>query len=243
MKTEIIFEDNDILVIYKPAGIATQTSKVGERDVVSELKNYLKGGFVGVIHRLDQPVEGVLVFAKNQKTAAALSALVKEKSVSGEALLNKEYLAVVYGEPSVKKARLENMMVKTPDRTAKIVEGGNDSKKAVLSYELLETIEIEKSGNAEQEGGCKISLLRVNLETGRFHQIRAQLANAGLPIIGDKKYGSPESIKCAEELKVRNVSLCADRLLFSYKNKAGDGTQMYSHQPQGILFSKFTSIK
>jgi len=241
MKTEIIFEDKDILVVYKPAGIATQTSKVGERDVVSELKNYLKGGFVGVIHRLDQPVEGLLVFAKNPKAAAALSGQVKAKSLENdESTLCKDYLAVVLGEPAKAQGRLENMMIKTPERMAQIVEadlddkvatgnkaGLNDkAKKAILNYEKLETTE---------KNGYKLSLLRVHLETGRFHQIRAQLSHMGCPIIGDKKYGSAESIKCAEELKIRNVSLCADKLAFDKK--------VYEHKPTGSLFAEFNVCK
>lgn len=229
MKTEIIFEDKDILVVYKPAGIATQTSKVGERDVVSELKNYLKGGFVGVIHRLDQPVEGLLVFAKNPKAAAALSGQIKAKSAeSDESTLCKDYLAVVLGEPAKAQDRLENMMIKTPERMAQIVEADSDdkAKKAILNYEKLETIE---------KNGYMLSLLRVHLETGRFHQIRAQLSHMGCPIVGDKKYGSAESIKCAEELRIRNVSLCADKLAFDKK--------VYEHKPTGSLFAEFTACK
>lgn len=260
MRTEIIFEDKDILVVYKPAGIATQTSKVGERDVVSELKNHLKGGYVGVIHRLDQPVEGLLVFAKNQATAAALSRQVRAKASDGdEAGFCKDYLAVVLGKPEKACGRLENMMVKTADRTAEIIDGA-EGKKAVLNYETLETISKED---------YTLSLLRVRLETGRFHQIRAQLAHIGCPIIGDKKYGSEASIKCAEALRIRNVSLCADRLvLTSCNGKKAVGKSNtdksnavksnavksnavkdlsdsceYTHKPMGSLFAEFAACK
>lgn len=240
MKTEILYEDNNILVVYKPAGIATQTSKVGERDVVSELKNHLKGGYVGVIHRLDQPVEGVLVFAKNQATASVLSSQVQAKATDGDdAGFCKDYLAVVLGVPKEAKGRLENMMIKTPERTAKIV-GSSDNiagaKKAILGYELIETI---------KKDDYELSLLRIHLETGRFHQIRAQLSHIGCPIIGDKKYGSELSIRCAEKMMIRNVSLCADRLRFTVgdgkKSKITGKTYEYSHRPTGKLFSEFTS--
>lgn len=238
MKTKIVFEDKDILVVYKPAGIATQTSKVSEPDVVSELKNYLKGGFVGVIHRLDQPVEGLLVFAKNQATAAYLSGLVKEKgSGEQENCFNKDYLAVVYGEPAEKEARLENMMLKNPNRTAEIISNDvadkyQEAKKAVLRYECVGVKEVEMDGIY---GTCQytISLIRVHLETGRFHQIRAQLAHIGYPIVGDKKYGTTESIQCADAMKVRSVALCADHLAF--KNKEGKLCE-YEHKPLGKIF-------
>lgn len=235
MKTEVVFENKDILVVYKPAGIATQTSKIGEKDVVSELKNYLKGGYVGLIHRLDQPVEGLLVFAKNSAAAAGLSKQVKAKSLEGdEACFSKDYLAVVLGEPSEAEGRLENMMVKTPDRMAKIVGDGEnnpEAKKAVLKYQTVETIIKDEH---------KISLLRINLETGRFHQIRAQLANIGCPIIGDRKYGNAQSIKCADELRIRNVALCADRLSFVMSNAKNGEVCEYTHKPTGNLFSEFS---
>ena len=111
MMTEIVYEDADILVVYKPAGLATQTAKTGQKDVVSELKNYLqrsrkepggaRGGsepYLGVLHRLDQPVEGLLVFAKNKKTAAALSGQLQGRGE--EESFCKRYYAVLCGIPA-----------------------------------------------------------------------------------------------------------------------------------------------
>ena len=101
MRTEILYEDEDVLVIHKPAGLPTQTAKVGQPDAVSELKNYLakKSGskgqpYLGIIHRLDQPVEGLLVFAKNKNAAAALTSQLQKKSEG----LNKQYQAIVCGK-------------------------------------------------------------------------------------------------------------------------------------------------
>ena len=102
MKTQIVYEDNDIVVINKPAGLATQTARVGQPDVVSELKNYLRSPYLGIIHRLDQPVEGLLVFAKNKRAAAALSTQLQ----STEGVLNKQYYAVFCGKPAAEKGRL-----------------------------------------------------------------------------------------------------------------------------------------
>ena len=94
MKTEIIYEDANILVCYKPAGLPVQTAKVGQMDLVSELKNYLHSAYLGIIHRLDQPVEGLLVFAKDTKSAATLSACLQKGT------LNKQYYGVISGKPS-----------------------------------------------------------------------------------------------------------------------------------------------
>lgn len=252
MQTKIFYEDKDIIVVHKPAGIAVQTARIGQADVVSELKNYLaKGGsrqtdargsvrksgsryaagsnqqvYLGIIHRLDQPVEGVLVFAKNQRAAAALSKQLTEDDFC------KEYIAVVCGqtpdgrqelvdylakedgravmyETSVKIGTLRQAAVS--DREADIQEKSNDKvivpKKAILHYEKL---------CMKNTSYGMISLLQVQLQTGRFHQIRAQLAHAGTPILGDAKYGSIESMDISQKLGVRNTALCACRLTFAH---------------------------
>lgn len=210
MQTKILYEDKDILVVHKPAGIAVQSARIGQADAVSELKNHLaaedrekgqraaeKAPYLGVIHRLDQPVEGVLVFGKNQKAAAELS-----RQLTG-ADFTKEYLAVVCGKPQAEKAELVDYLLKEDGRA--VVSAQKEAKKAVLGYEVLET------GSRQEEA---LSLLRVQLATGRFHQIRAQLAHAGFPILGDSKYGYPESISLAGKLGIQNVALCAVRLIF-----------------------------
>ena len=111
MKTEIIYEDGELLVVWKPAGLATQTAKTGQADVVSELKNYLartapgKGApYLGIIHRLDQPVEGMLVFAKKRSAAAALTAQLGGQGNAG--LMNKQYYAVLCGKPVPEEGEL-----------------------------------------------------------------------------------------------------------------------------------------
>lgn len=207
MAVNIIYEDDNLIVVFKPAGLATQTKKVGEKDLVSELKKHLKGGYVGVIHRLDQPVEGLLVFAKDAKTAAKLSAQVQKK---GDTFV-KDYVAVSICSSTVdvgKTVCLENYMVKTKEQTALIIDKADigkypEAKLAKLSYEVLEV----KNG---------LAFVRVHLQTGRFHQIRAQLKNAGLQILGDRKYGDDENKELALKKGVRHVLLCADKLEFSH---------------------------
>ncbi len=196
MKTKIIYEDESILVVHKPAGLATQTAKIGQPDVVSELKNYLAAPYLGVVHRLDQPVEGLLVFAKNKDTAGKLT-----KQLS-EGILNKQYYAMLFGEfeESQEVVELVDYMVKEKAGCAKVVTGQQEhypeAKKAVLQYRIIR----------KSEGRA---LADIHIDTGRFHQIRAQMAYAGYPLLGDVKYGTAESIAAGRALGLRQVALCA----------------------------------
>ena len=218
MKLEILFEDNDIIVCYKPAGVPTQTSKLGEPDMVSILKNYLKGGYVAVIHRLDQPVEGILVFAKSQMAAKELN-----KGLQGEGF-GKHYKAILWGTPQKEKGILEDYLIKegrtNPTRVAKANE--KDAKKAVLQYEVLGSGEIDDK---------EISLVKVKLETGRHHQIRVQMANMGCPIWGDSKY----NISPIEDRRFRQIALCAYRLEFVHPRTKKK--MVFEEKPRGEGFS------
>ena len=218
MRCRIIFEDQELMIVYKPAGLATQSASVGQPDVVSELKKYLCGAYVGVVHRLDQPVEGLLVFAKTPKTAAHLT-----KQLSG-GTLNKRYLAAVCGKPSGISATLVDYLRKDGN-LARVVTGREkeypDAKLAKLTYELraeraclVLTGADACAGNAGTEEA--VSLLEVTIETGRFHQIRAQLAHAGFPILGDKKYGNGVSDGLALKCGITSVALCAHQLTLSH---------------------------
>lgn len=230
MKTEIVFEDKDILVIRKPAGLATQTSRVGQADVVSELKNYLakqspqKGQpYLGVIHRLDQPVEGLLVFAKNKSAAAALT---KQLTEGGENALNKQYLAVLCGKPGQDQGELVDHLVKK-EMVAEVVDPGTkDARKAVLSYKII-----------GEDPEKNISLAEITIQTGRFHQIRVQMSHAGYPLLGDGKYPSEESKLKSMELMVRNVALCANRLQLKHPTTGKDMT--FTCEPEGKVFKRF----
>ena len=236
MKTEIIYEDKDLFVIRKPSGLATQTARVGQADVISELKNYMaasgapKPPYLGIIHRLDQPVEGLLVFAKNNKAAAALT---KQLGGQGEdCTLSKQYYAVLCGKPSQKEGELVDYMYKDMNKTGKAVivenyteysgkgnsretEKSGDStgsrsgitpKKAVLHYRILQTV--------RTPSGEDISLADIRIDTGRFHQIRAQMAHAGMALLGDEKYADEAVKACSRGLGIRTVALCAGSLAF-----------------------------
>lgn len=247
MRTSIQYEDKDILVVYKPAGLATQTAKVDQADVVSELKNYLKGGYVGVVHRLDQPVEGLLVFGKTKEATAALTAQLSR------GILHKHYYAVICGQPGASKEKLVDYLVKTADNLAQVVEPaegtlhsgeisqqtGNSTtsppKKAVLQYEIIDSL-----SRNEETGDFRIALADIHIETGRFHQIRAQMSHAGMPLLGDRKYGNDLSARVSRSLNVRNVALCACELTLEHpklKKKLN-----FQVKPQGIIFTRFSIL-
>lgn len=195
----ILYEDKDILVCHKPAGFPVQSKKLSSQDMETSLKNYRarKGEepYIAVIHRLDQPVEGVLVFGKTRKAAAQLSAQVNDGR------MQKYYLAVTSKIPPEREGRLEDELVKDQrTNTSRVVkEKTPQSKKAVLEYQVLR----------EEEGRA---LVEIHLLTGRHHQIRVQMAHAGIPLLGDTKYNK-EAGKDSEE-KWQHTALCASRLSF-----------------------------
>lgn len=195
MTPEIIYEDSHIIVCRKPAGIPTQSGRIGTPDMVSILKNHLaaqcKRPYLAVIHRLDQPVEGLLVFAKTPSAARELN---RQLTTSG---FGKYYRAVVTGVPTPSEGTLQDHIVKDmrgnisricPPETA-------GAKLARLHYKVIESY-----GDA--------ALLEIHLDTGRHHQIRVQMSHIGHPLIGDRKYGRADS---AEKLQ-----LCAFRLEFTH---------------------------
>ncbi len=189
---KVLYEDDEILVVIKPAGVESQAAKRFAPDMVSEVKKHLvinksctpgKEPYVGVIHRLDKPVSGVMVYAKTKRAAAALSEQVQSHK------MKKIYTAVVHGRPVNMVDNYVDYLVKTPDGNySQVVDKGiTGAKKAELSYEVLKTIDGEAAGMP----GKELSLVRVALKTGRHHQIRVQMAHHGTPLYGDMKYGVP----------------------------------------------------
>ena len=218
MNLRILHEDEHVIVCYKPAGIATQTAKMGSQDMESLLKNYLykkekKMPYLAVIHRLDQPVEGILVFAKTPFAAKELN-----KGLQG-AGFGKYYKAVLCGELKEKKATLEDYLVKDgKTNTSRVAtKDEKEAKKAVLSYEVLK----QKADK---------TLVQVKLETGRHHQIRVQMANMGCPIWGDTKYNTSENV----DKSWKNIALCAYHLEFVHpKTKK---KMVFEIEPEGEGF-------
>lgn len=222
MNLQILHEDEHIVVCYKPAGIPTQTKKLGEQDMVSLLKNYLKGGYVAVIHRLDQPVEGLLAFAKTPFAAKELNKGLQSKN------FGKYYKAVLWGIPNQMTAALEDYLVKDGrTNTSRVCSSSDkDAKKAILSYKV---IAIGKDDDRD------ISLVKVKLDTGRHHQIRVQMANMGCPIWGDTKYNT----SLVHDRRFRPIALCAYRLEFVHPKT--QKSMMFEVEPKGEGFHRIDS--
>lgn len=198
MKSVILYEDQDILVCHKPAGFAVQSARVSQMDMESELRGYLRGKELYVVHRLDQPVEGILAFAKNRKAAAALGAQMRD------GFMNKYYRALVCGRMPVAEGELIDYMKKKENGVGEIASpNAAHAKCAELAYR----VEAYDSDN-------DVSDVEICLRTGRFHQIRLQFSHAGHPLLGDRKYGDEQAQRLAEALGLKNVALCAHRLCF-----------------------------
>ena len=180
-KLNVIYEDNHIIVVEKMVNIPSQGDKTGDVDMLSSIKDYLRekyqkpgNVYLGLIHRLDRPVGGVMVFAKTSKAAARLSEQVREKA------FQKEYLVVVNGKMESQKGEWKDWLFKNERANmSKVVpEGTKNAKQASLEYEVLKY-------NEE----INLSVVRVKLHTGRHHQIRVQFSSRGHSIYGDQKYG------------------------------------------------------
>ncbi len=197
---KVLYEDNHIIVVVKKPGIPVQEDKTGDLDMLTIIKAYLKekynkpgNVYLGLVHRLDRMVGGVMVFAKTSKAASRISEYIRQKNVK------KRYLAIVNGELPVdtKKIELRNYLVKNERlNMSKVVsKDTKGAKEAILEYTVLKNFEFN---------GKIYSLVDVDLHTGRHHQIRLQFANIGHPLYGDIKYG----------LKVNKVG--QNLALFSY---------------------------
>lgn len=226
----ILFEDSEILVLKKPAGIAVQNAGFGSMDLESAIKNYLaaknpgKMPYLGVIHRLDQPVEGVLVFAKNASAAKELSRQLNAKE------FGKYYYAVIEHIPQKTEQILEDYLLKEKGKNiSKVVtEKTPDAKKARLSYKVLEEAE-----DAALESEHKY-LLKIKLDTGRHHQIRVQMSHAGMPLIGDRKYNS-------EDKSQYPLALCSCQLELVHPKKKK--MMKFEIVPEGAAFRGFCSFR
>ena len=180
-KLNIIFEDNHIIVVEKPVNVPSQGDKTGDVDMLTIIKEYLKekynkpgNVYLGLIHRLDRPVGGVMVFAKTSKAAARLSQQVREK------VFKKKYLVIANGKFEKEKGILSDYLLKNERKNMSRVveEGTKNSKFAELDYEVL-----------KYDSELNLSVLKINLHTGRHHQIRVQLSSRNHSIYGDQKYG------------------------------------------------------
>ena len=181
-KLKVIYEDNHIIVVEKIPNVPSQSDKTGDIDMLTMVKQYVKekynkpgNVYLGLVHRLDRPVGGIMIFAKTSKAASRLSDQVREK------VFKKKYLAVVDGKIENKSGTLEDYLYKDErNNISKVVnKDKKNAKLAKLDYDVIKYDEVKK-----------LSLVKVNLHTGRHHQIRVQLSNFGHSIFGDQKYGT-----------------------------------------------------
>ena len=196
-KDLIIYEDEAILVCHKPCGLAVQTKQVAQKDLESIMKTYISAQtapYLALINRIDQPVEGIVLFAKTSHAAAVLTSQLTEHT------FEKEYLAITSPPPAVSEQTLIDYLIRDSRQNRSFVMNDTTenstlqpkAKRAKLHYQTLQTQENQ-------------ALLKIQLETGRHHQIRVQLANQNTPLLGDTKYGgAPNAFLC----------LCAHRLAF-----------------------------
>lgn len=222
---QILFEDNEILVCHKKAGVPVQSANTRTKDMVSLLRNYLalqgERTDIHVVHRLDQPVEGVLVFAKTKKAAAGLTRQITEGS------MKKTYLAVCKRSdeslalPETGEEVLLTDYLQKDGKTnmSRVVpKGSKDAKKAELIYKIRQI--------SKETGHI---LAEIDLHTGRHHQIRVQMAHAGLGLVGDRKYGDPDGTD--------GLGLCSAALAFVHP---ATGKKMkFETTPQAAVFDEF----
>ncbi len=212
----VLYEDNHLLAVVKMPGQICQGDKTGDEPLPELIKNWIKvrdnkpgAVFLGVVHRLDRPVSGVILFAKTSKALARLNSSLSNREMA------KTYLALVPNLPEPTQGVLEHHLLKDQQRNKSYVvaAGTKESKRAVLHYQTLASFD-------------RYHLLEIILETGRHHQIRAQLSAIGCPIKGDLKYGSKRSNPDA------SISLHAYRLSFSHPVK-DESVQLIAPPPPG----------
>lgn len=215
---EILYENKNCLVAVKAVGVLSQKGRKGDSDMVTLLSQTQKGslGSIYLIHRLDKEVGGVMLFAKNHAAASFYASAVENRKVQ------KEYLAVVRGIPEAPKGEWRDFLFRDEEkrRTITVAAGHKGAKEARLRYELLETKVV---------GGETVSLLRIELLTGRNHQIRVQCASRHLPLLGDGLYGEAKDGEAP--------ALFAFRLCFP---EMTGGEKTVSALPSGGIWDEFS---
>ena len=198
MKIDVLYEDNHVIAVHKPAGLLTQGDKSKDPCLMDEVKEYLKkkykkpgNVFLGLVHRLDRPVSGIVLFAKTSKGASRLSEQFRDHTIE------KTYHALVIGKPDART--LVNYLTKDEARK-KVDVHAEKGQKAELEYDVVASY-------------GPYTLVKILLKTGRFHQIRAQFSFAGFPVLGDIKYGAPFA------LSDKSIALCATSLAFTLPTK------------------------
>lgn len=192
---DILFEDNHLLILNKPAGLLTEPSGTEQDSLLDQAKLYIKekyqkpgNVFLGIVHRLDKPASGIVIFARTSKALSRLNKSMRDRK------FKKMYTALVENKPAYEEATLEDYLFHDEYKAVVSSKSNNEAKYCKLTYQV-----IKKMGNK--------SLLEINLETGRYHQIRAQLSNIGCPIVGDQKYGSTIKLPFKDTIALQHTKL------------------------------------
>lgn len=217
MKINVIYEDNHLIVVEKPANILIQAGSLNLPDLLNEVKKYIKEKynkpgevFLGLLHRLDTNVAGIVCFAKTSKAASRVSKEIRELR------FDKKYLAIVEGNLKKDEAVLKDFLYKDEINKKAIISDEKNGKESILKYKKIARID-------------NLSLLDIELITGRFHQIRAQLSNQNTPIYGDKKYKS----------KNRYDQIALYAYYLSFVHPTTKEKLEFKHYPKNPLFDKF----
>ena len=216
-KITILYSDTSLLVCVKPAGVPCETANEKIKSLSDILTDQLKVPYIGMVHRLDQVTEGLMVYSLSEKATGKLS----EFMVSGES--HKEYLAVVHGIPEIPEGEMRDLLFRDPKKNKSFVvdKERRGVKKACLEYSLV--------GTAESKRGV-LSLVRIKLHTGRTHQIRVQFASRGMPLFGDGKYGAKDNSP--------RVALLSARLSFPHP-QSGKMMDFSIDKPSGFPWDLF----
>ena len=222
----VLYEDNHVLVVVKPVNMPTQEDDTGDKDMLTALKEDLKlrhdkpgNVFLGLVHRLDRPVGGAMVFAKTSKAASRLSEAVRSRT------FGKTYHAIIHGHPKDPTGRLRHHLLK--DSKTNIVrtvrEGSEGAKEALLDYQVI-----------GQSGG--LTLVKVTLLTGRSHQIRVQFAAIGCPLYGDQKYGADRNKPGTQ------IALWSTEISFNHPTRQEERLSFASQPPHEHPWSLWSEL-
>lgn len=199
-ESQIVYEDNHLLIINKKAGQLVQGDKTGDESLLDSIKNFIKkrdekpgNVFLGLVHRIDRPTSGLVIYAKTSKALSRLTQMVKNREIK------KTYWAIVPKELIPQSQRLVHYLKKNEKNNKAIIfpKPTDGAKEAILTYTVIKLLD-------------NYQILEIDLETGRHHQIRAQLSKTGIPIKGDLKYGAPRSNSDG------SISLHARKLEFTH---------------------------
>lgn len=225
-KLDILYEDNHIIAVNKSTSDIVQGDKTGDESLSDRIKDYIKKKynkpgdvFLGVVHRLDRPVSGVVLFARTSKALSRLNKMFQEKTIK------KTYWALVAELPKDDEGQLRHYILKNSEKNKSYAfpKPRNGTKEAILNYKLV-------------SGLKNYYLLEVDLQTGRHHQIRCQLAKIGCPIRGDLKYGSPRSNKDG------GISLHARKIEFLHPVKKEQVTIIAPTPETDNLWKEFRNV-